>query len=260
MPPTKHNGENCPFKDVVFPVDREPEDRKMDTRVGRLEGVVESLTRDIQEVSQNISMMGKELGSFRELIGDALTRMRDGFNTQLNTVTDRMMISTKPQWQTITAFSVMGLTVLGMAGAVVALLLSGQSDNISSLKKDTATITERMFQNQYEKGKSDAFAQTTERELNALLRTLDDKVKALDDKIATENKMRDKETSAELTRLTTEIIDLRKWRLEHATEGAGVDARVAARQEMIAEFVKTLEARMHSHEQLDRVQESQTHK
>jgi hypothetical protein len=253
--PSKHD--DCPFKDIVFPekAAASESDHRMDTRVGRLEGVVESLTHDIQQVSQNINMMGKELGNFKEVVGDALTKMRDAFGNQINTVTDRLTTSAKPQWQTISAFAALAITLLGMAGAVVALIMSGQSQNITDLKRDTAVITERMFANQYEKGKSDAFAAETsshlakldttlQREMTLMQQTTDSKIISLDDKLQTELKLDRKNNADYIDRIEKIIQDFRAWRLAHSAEGSAIDAKLEAKQEMVLEMLKTIDARM----------------
>jgi hypothetical protein len=255
-PVNKHD--DCPFKDVVFPAEKmqatEP-DHRMDTRVGRLEGVVESLTRDIQEVSANISTMGRELGSFREMIGDTLTKMRDGFNDQLNTVTDRLTTNAKPQWQSIFAFVAMGLTVLGMAGAVVSMLFSGQAANIVRLQNDTAVVTERMFANQYEKGKSDAFASETsshlakldttlQREMTLMQQTTDSKIQGLDDKLQIEIKLDRKNYEDYDNRILEILKELRSWRLEHAVKSSENDAKLQAKQDMLIDQLHTFDNRM----------------
>ena len=231
----------------------------MDTRVGRLEGVVESLTRDIQEVSQNISMMGKEIGNFREMMGDTLTRMRDGFNDQINVVTDRLTSSSKPQWQTISAFVALAITLLGMAGAVIGLMMSGQSERITRLQNDTSAITDRMFQNQYEKGKSDAFAAETsshlskldtmlQREMALMQQTTDSKISGLDEKMQMELGLVRKSITTDIARIATEIQDMRAWRLTHAGGGAAL----AAKQEMVLEMIRDLNARITKHEDMCR--------
>ena len=203
----------------------------IDTRVGRLEGVVESLTNDIREISRNINTMGKEIGNFRETIGNALARMRDESTNQLNAVTDRLTTSSKPQWQTISAFVVLAITVLGMAGAVVGLMLSGQSDRITRLQNDTGAIAERMFASQYDKGKSDAFAAETsshlskldttlQREMGLMVTAADAKIVALDDKLQTELRLDRNGLEADVARIAAEIQDLRAWRLMHVGDGA----------------------------------------
>ena len=257
MAAAKHD--ECPFKDIVFPADKPAGateyDHRMDTRVGRLEGVVESLTRDIQEVSQNINTMGKEIGNFREMVGDTLTRMREGFNTQLESVTDRLTTSSKPQWQTISAFVALAITVLGMAGAVVGLMLSGQSERITRLQDDTKIVTTQMFNNQYEKGKSDAFAAETsshlakldttlQREMGLMQQTTDAKINSLDDKLQTELRLDRKNSEISIAQINEVLKDFRAWRLEIVKDGATNDARLAARQEMVLDLIKALADRV----------------
>jgi uncharacterized protein (UPF0335 family) len=251
-PVNKHD--DCPFKDIVFPEKHtsQESDHRMDTRVGRLEGVVESLTRDIQEVSQNINMMGKEMGNFREMIGETLTRMREGFTAQIESVTDRLTTSSKPQWQSIFAFVAMGLTVLGMAGAVVGMLFSGQAANVNRLQNDTAIITERMFASQYEKGKADAFATETSGHLTKLDTTLQREMALMqqttDSKIAATSKNADDY----IEKVQEALKDFRAWRLEHAAKGAETDARLTARQEMAIEQLRALEGRLERAEERHR--------
>jgi len=250
MTVAKHD--DCPFKGVIFDnkkVAEQDHDHKMDTRVGRLEGVVESLTRDIQEVSQNISVMGKEIGNFREMVGETLARMRDGFNEQLNIVTDRMTASTKPQWQTISAFIALAITLLGMAGAVIGLLMSGQAQNVSDLKHDTGVITERMFLNQYEKGKSDAFAAETNNHLNRLDLSLQREITLTTQSLESEVKALDEKSQTAIRNISDELKSLRLWQLEHATSGSEADARLTARQEMA---IKSLNDRITRNEQVIR--------
>jgi len=252
MATTKHD--DCPFKDIVF-----PEANKMDAHIKHLEGVVEQLTHDIQQVSQSINAMGTELGKFKEIVADSLAKIRDSFTNQIGMVADRLTVSAKPQWQTISAFVLLADTLLGMAGAVVALIMSGQSENIASLKRETTTITDRMFQNQYEKGKSDAFASevaghlakldlTLQREMTLIQQTTDSKISGLDDKIQSELRLQGKTSSADLARLDTEINNLRVWRLEHASEGAAVDARLGAKVETLIEIIRMIEGRVHADE------------
>jgi hypothetical protein len=220
MPPiNKHD--DCPFRDIVFPEKSEKtneRDRMIDTRVGRLEGVVESLTHDIQEVSQNIGMMNKELGDFRETIGNALARMRDDSTNQLNLVTDRLTQSAKPQWQTISAFAALAITLLGMAGAVVALIMSGQSENVANLKRDTAVITERMFQSQYEKGKSDAFAAETSTHLTTIEKSLQREMTLMQQTTDAKVAMLDKNTSDYNEKIAEILKEFRTWRLEFVSK------------------------------------------
>jgi gas vesicle protein len=246
MAPQASKHDDCPFKDVVFPEKyaSAESDHRMDTRVGRLEGVVESLTRDIQEVSQNINMMGKEMGSFREVIGETLTRMREGFTAQIESVTDRLTTSSKPQWQSIFAFVAMGLTVLGMAGAVVGMLFSGQASNVTRLQNDTAIITDRMFSAQYEKGKADAFSAETSSHLSKLDATLQREMTLMQQTTDSKIIAVDKNVNDYIEKVQDALKDFRNWRLEHATKGAEADASLIAKQEMLIEQMRIINDRL----------------
>jgi hypothetical protein len=254
--------EDCPFKNIVIPNptqlpptrQQETIDIQMNTRVGKLEGVVETLTRDIQEVSHNVGILGNNINGLKDILSDSLAKIRDGFNNQLSEVTDRLTSSAKPQWQTISAFVALAITLLGMAGAVVGLIMSGQSDQVASLKQDTAVITDRMFANQYEKGKSDAFASnvanhltnldsTLQKEMSLLNATTESKITGLDSKIQLEIEAIRKNIEEGIQQNKNDLANIRDWRLEHVTETATLQGLLRAKQEMIEKQLSELNDR-----------------
>lgn len=253
--------EDCPFKNIVIPTSQLPPTRQqenidiqMNTRVGKLEGVVETLTRDIQEVSHSVGILGSNINALRDLMSDSLSKMRDGFTSQLSEVTDRLTTSAKPQWQTISAFAALALTVLGMAGTIIALVMSGYAENIQGLKHDTSVITDRMFLSQYEKGKSDAFAanvsnhlssldSTLQKEMSLLNATTESKVAGLDAKIQLEIEAIRKNIEASIEQNKSDLENMREWRLNHVTDTASLQGMLKAKQEFIEKQLAELNDR-----------------
>ena len=249
--------EDCPFKDLVYTQPREQPPHKeethhMDTRVGRLEGVVETLTRDVQEVAHSVGLLSSQLGEVKDAISISLGGMRDSFTSQLDIVTNRLTSSTKPQWQTISMYFTIGIVLLGMAGAVVGLLMSGQSNNINRLQTDISINTAQMFSNQYEKGKADAFSANVathlanldaslQREMRLINDTTEARIKALDDKLQIEFNLIRKNLESSITENSTQLADLRRWRLEHAAIDSGETAKVIAKQEMVIQKLTELQ-------------------
>jgi len=174
MAAAKNSHQDYPFHDVILPRSSNAESHQMDTRVGRLEGVVEALSHDIAEVSKNVGALSKDMNGFRDILSNALTGIRDSFNGQLNSVIDRITVSTKPQWQTIAAFASIAIALLGMTGAVVGLIMSGHADNINSLKGENSSIMEKMFQQQYDRGRNETYILSFKFQLNEVNKKLDE--------------------------------------------------------------------------------------
>lgn len=213
---------SCPFRDIVIPTAQQTptsSDPRMDTRVGRLEGVVETLTKDVQEVSRSVGELGKNMTIMRDGIDANLVKLRDTFTAQLDQAVSNLTHQSKPQWQSIFAFVCMGLTVLGMAGAVVGMMFSGIANNIGDLKTKQEIITERLFAAEREKGRSDARNDNVVATMQLMTNAAEAKIKSLDDR-----------STSELNNLRADIDNICKWRLEHAAQDAADGAKMEARQ------------------------------
>jgi DNA-binding FrmR family transcriptional regulator len=247
---------DCPFKDIVIP--KGGESREMNTRVGRLEGVVEALTKNIQEVSNNVNSISTQLTTTTSELKDAMVNsieeLRTGFSKQLDTVTDRLTTNTKPQWQTIGAFVSLAIVLLGMSGAVVALIMNGQAENIRSVQANTTAISERLFNGQYEKGKADAttaaFADhfknldiTLQREMNLIASVVDTKVNGLDTKLQIEFNLTRKNLETYIDANVEDNRNMRAWRLKHSEEDAALTSEIRAKQQMIEKHIDELDKR-----------------
>jgi hypothetical protein len=108
-------------------------------------------------------------------------------------------------------------------------------------------ITERMFQNQYEKGKSDAFAAETSSHLAKLDTTLQREMALMQQTTDSKIAAVDKNTSGYIDKFADAVKEFRLY----TSEGGRNDARLTAKQEMILEMLKSLDERITRAEQLD---------
>lgn len=226
----------------------------VDARIGKLEGIVEALTNDIKAISADVNAVGTQIGDLKDIFSDTINRLRDNFTNQLDVVSTRLSESSKPQWQSITAFVSMAIVLLGMAGAVVGLILSGQSDNIKGTKGEVNEITKRMYEAQYEKGRTDATTTGLElhlknidaamqREMALTSNVVDTKVNGLDAKLQIEFNLIRKNLESMVETNKEDIRDLRAWRLKHAEDDAAIAAKVVAKQDMIEKKLTELDAK-----------------
>ena len=230
------------------------DDHPIENRVGRLEGVVELMAANIQEVTRNISVVGKDIGDLREVLSKSLSDLRDVFSGQLEKTATQLTNATKPQWQSIASFVAIIVVMLGMAGGVVTLVLSGQGESIADTRKNLAEVNARLFIAQDAKGKSDATASFTafqiaslseqlQREQKLVATALDTRIVALDTKLQLELELIRRNLDTTIQDSKDQIIDLRAWRLKHATEDAERTSKLAAESSQLQDAVKTLDSR-----------------
>lgn len=243
--------DECPFKDMVHGV--APELRS-DTRIGKLEGIVEALTNNIQTISTNVNTVSSQVSELKDVFSGTITKLRDNFTDQLDIVSSRLTSAAKPQWQTIAAFVSLAVVLLGMSGAVVGIIMSGQGDRIRVLDIEAAEISKRMFVSQYEKGKADATIDSNglhlknidiilQREMALTANIIDARVNGLDAKLQIEFSLIRKNLEDVIATNQLDVKDLRAWRLKHAEEDAALGAKLQAKQEMIDKKLSELDER-----------------
>lgn len=246
--------DECPFKDMVHGQDVASDRLRSEARIGKLEGIVESLTNSIQVISTNINSVSAQVSDLKDIFSGTITQLRENFTDQLDTVSNRLTSSSKPQWQTISAFVSIAVVLLGMSGAVVGIILSGQSDKVKMLNTEMVETSHRMFDNQYEKGKADATIASAElhlksidlaiqREMTLAVSSVDTKINGLDTKLQIEFNLIRKNLEDAIVSNLTDIKDLRAWRLKHTEEDAALGAKLQAKQDMINKKLSELDER-----------------
>jgi len=243
---------DCPFADYV-PAQQAAAavDPKFEARLGIVEGAVETIGQDVKSLASrmdsNVQALGHEVGSLRDTIAD-----------KIESVMNRVGTETKPRWPLILSFGGIVITLLGLAGSIVGLGFTGLGSSVAEVKATQSALQERLFQAQYEKGRSDAFiSQATsqireldeklQREMTLINATTEARVKALDEKLQIEFIGMHRLSESQLKVNTEAIANIKDWRLEYVAKDAEASGRVVAKQLMIEEGMRRLEERQNGY-------------
>jgi len=169
--------EECPFHDLVMP--KTNTDTHLESRVGKVEGIVQTLARDVEEIGKSIHDLTSNFSVFQENIGN------------------KIIGAARPQWPLIISMVTLVITILAMSGSLITFVLSGHGSSISELRTVDAYIQDKMYKDQYDKGQSDAWrihvnanmASTDavlQREMKLVNETVEAKLMALDNKLQKE--------------------------------------------------------------------------
>jgi len=112
--------------------------KALDTRVGRLEGVVTTLSKEVQDITRAVRDITNSLGTFKE---DILARLGT---------------ATAPKWPLIAGVCSMLLTILGLCGTIVAILLSGHGQAIKHNQESLQAINAQNVEVAFQAGKTEA--------------------------------------------------------------------------------------------------------
>ena len=116
----------------------------LDSRVGRLEGVVETLSNEVQDTTKAVRVMAESFGNFKE------------------DVLERIGTATAPKWPLIASLTTMMLTVFGLCGTVVAILLSGQGELIHQNRLAIEKVHERAIEISFDAGAISAWKEAVD--------------------------------------------------------------------------------------------------
>ena len=109
---------------------------QLESRVGRLEGAMESLTHDVQEVTRSVKHLAENMGGFRE------------------TILANIGTATAPRWPIIISIGVLIMMIVGLGGAIIPIVMSGQRESIEYNQATIEKLKEaqhiRLYQNGYD--------------------------------------------------------------------------------------------------------------
>lgn len=247
---------DCPFHGVISSTDKDmTADQKMVVRVGRLEGIVETLAKDMQEMARGMFSMGKELSGLRDIISDKIERVVASINT-----------AARPNWGNIAAWAAIIVTIIGLAGSLVAIMMSGQNTSITDNKIQITELISQQMKFQYEKGKNDSITEgmkekmhtldtNLQKEIAMINATTEAKIKGLDDKLQIEFIGLNRSLGQQVETQKEDISTLRTWRLEFVSKQGELEGRVTSKQNMVEDRLKAVEgmqqSRLQIHEALD---------
>ena len=120
----------------------------LDSRVGRLEGVVETLTNEVQDTTKAVRTMAESFGSFKE------------------DVLDRIGAATAPKWSQIATLIIITLSIFALCGTIVTIVLSGQSDSINQNRLAIQKIHEHSLEVSFNNGVISAWKEATDDKIN----------------------------------------------------------------------------------------------
>ena len=132
----------------------QPKPGDIQSRVGHLEGAVESLAHEVQETNRNLKDFSQETGRSVKELSVSMARFKDD-------VLGHIGKATAPKWPLIVSIGSLALTILGLGGTIVAMIMSGQSGQISKLEGRLEACTDKYHQqaliSSFEDGKSAAW-------------------------------------------------------------------------------------------------------
>ncbi len=108
-----------------------PDDNNVETRVGRLEGAVESLSHDIQQIGDSVKDIGSGLSTFKEEV------LKGMGNAKI------------PNWPLIASFGTIGLTIVCLAGTLVGVVMNGHAHAIHDNKQDLNMLRGQAYEQRF---------------------------------------------------------------------------------------------------------------
>jgi hypothetical protein len=108
----------------------------LDLRVGRLEGTMEQIQRDVQENSRVLGDLTQTIGIFKDSIMGKIGQL------------------TQPRWPLIVGFVTLILTIGTLVGGGFTIVLSGQNEAIKSTQADINILITQRINDSYEQGKN----------------------------------------------------------------------------------------------------------
>lgn len=218
-----------------------PSDRgnNLDTRVGRLEGAVETLIQNEQEIARNVKDIAHAVTIFKEEI------------------LSKIGTATAPRWPLILGFATLILTVVGFSIGLLTFLLSGQSGMITENKVAVKTLSDKLYDTRYEDGRADTWRENAtktlvdldtklQREMSLLNEASSSRAKAVEERFQREFTIIDKALSDRVYEILSQLTDLRKWRLEHEESDSKVHGQTSTSIEYINDMLRKIEERQYN--------------
>lgn len=112
------------------------EPHNIESRVGRLEGAVQSITRDVREMSHNIDRVASSLGDFKQEVVGHLGKLNS------------------PRWPLIVSIATLVIGIFTLIGGIGAIILSGQSASVAKIEASLEKVRNESLESKYEDGKT----------------------------------------------------------------------------------------------------------
>ena len=120
-------------------MNKTPNDKvTLDLRVGRLEGTMEQIQKDVQENSRVLVDLTQTIGIFKD------------------TVMSKIGQATSPKWPIIVSIGSLVITILLLIGGGFTFAMSGQADSIKAVQSDVDSLIEQKIKDSYDHGRASA--------------------------------------------------------------------------------------------------------
>ena len=124
-----------------------PQER-LESRVGRLEGAMETLTHDVQQVTKSVQHLAENMGSFEKKVLEHIGK------------------ATAPKWPLITAFAMLIIMIITLGASIIPIVMSGQRDLINSNTISIERLQESQRTELFESGYDKAYREHILKRLN----------------------------------------------------------------------------------------------
>lgn len=207
---------------------------QLESRVGRLEVGVELLTKEIQEIGQNVHSLSSGLGDFKEKILANIGQ------------------ATTPKWPLIVSIGSLIITIMALAGGIASIMFSGQTEAIKEVQAVAKYLTNKQLDDAFVNGQVSAWRP----QINEDIKGLNDKFQTQANLLVDSSKLRTQALSdkfdgefkvinTRLQNLSDLYEDIRGWRLKHSEEDMKDRATVLTRIEDTRDVVNKLEHRQY---------------
>ena len=174
----------------------------LESRVGKLEGTMETLAQEVRVTNQNM-----------QKISDSFSLFREDLLSKIGTITT-------PKWPMIFSAVTLLVTILGLGGTIIALMISGEKEAVKTHDLQLIEVQRNINLDKIEQTKANTH-------IDALVNTLNDEHKATQDLVT----------------------DLKQWRLIHTDNEGKFVGDLTARINILEKSVDILEKRQYNHEQ-----------
>ena len=114
----------------------------LDLRVGRLEGTMEQIQKDVQENSRVLEDLTQTIGIFKDSIMSKIGQ------------------ATAPKWPIIISIGSLIMTILLLVGGGFTIVMSGQTEAIKTIQADVDINTKNRMNEMYEQGQNASFKES----------------------------------------------------------------------------------------------------
>lgn len=178
----------------------------IETRVGRLEGAVESLASEVKQTNETVKDLAHHIMTFQDKV-----------NSNINA-------ASSPNWPLIVSMGSLIATIVIMGATLTAFMFSGQSERIADNRATIQHLRTTDYDAQYRHGSLDAWRENVNEELDDLDVTLQREIKLLNDFtqeriVALDNKLQH-EFNGSLQVHASALENLQSWQLKHSEEAA----------------------------------------